>query len=92
MDGHILIANSPQATEQMDAIANSVIRIYLDVDLKRADCNGVVLTNDQFDAMTNSLGHYNFYPIRFRTNEAGVLLRVVSSKGEREKYFFFRTN
>jgi len=92
MDGHILIANSPQATEQMDAVANSVIRMFLDLGLKRDECNGVVLANDQFDAMTSSLGRCSFYPKRYLTDEAGMLLRVVSSKGEREKYFFFRTN
>jgi hypothetical protein len=92
MDGHILIANSPQATEQMDAVANSVIRMFLDIGLKRAECNGVVLANDQFDAMTSSLGRCSFYPKRFLNDEAGMLLRVISSKSEREKYFFFRTN
>jgi hypothetical protein len=91
-EGHILIANSPQAAQRMDAVAGSVIRVFLDLDLKQADCSGVVLANDQFDAMASALGRYSFYPKRFISNEIGILLRVLSSTGEREKYFFFRAN
>jgi hypothetical protein len=91
-DGHILIANSTQTAERMDAVAGSVIRVFLDLDLKRTDCTGVVLANDQFDALASALGRYSFYAKRFISNETGILLRVQTSNGEREKYFFFRAN
>jgi len=92
MEGNILIEKSSEALEHMDPIADTVVRLFLDLQLNKVEFDGVVLPDDQFDAIASSLGRFSFYPKHLIVGESGVLLRVVTTSREKERYFYFRSD
>jgi hypothetical protein len=89
--GNIVTQRSPQTAEHMDELANSIVRLVLDLHVNNVELDGAVIPSEYYDQLCTAMSHMNFYPKTIITDERGLLLRLAAFPTGRERYFYYRS-
>jgi hypothetical protein len=89
--GCISVKASSEMYEHTRTIANTVVRLLLDIDLKSAVITDVIVPREIYDAIASDLGQFRFFSREELRGDAGqqLLLHMVSNPRGIDKYFLF---
>ncbi len=91
--GVIHFRTSSHVYDHHCAIANTIIRLMLDVCLQYSMLSTVVIPMETFDAVVSDLGQFNFFPYQIKPDtgvRASMHLTLVSEpKGRTQSMFYF---
>jgi hypothetical protein len=83
-------ADKGDRSEQSQAIANALVRVLLDLHLKKALTSVVSIPREQYDEVCGELGRYGFQANSRVLDGAQMSIHVRSFPHEMDEYLFFQ--
>jgi len=89
--GAIVVGASDVQAEQSQAISNALVRLMLDLQLKRISTGIVIVPTDSYDEIAACLGRYNFFTNTNIDLQPGpqMSIHLRSYPRDKDNYFYF---
>ena len=87
--GAIVVGAIDNKNEQSQAVANALVRLVLDLQLKKISPAIVLVPNGSYDQIAEGLGRYNFVPDILGLDGPQMSIHLRSYPQNKEHYFYY---
>lgn len=89
--GCVIFNRTDDVYDQSRAVANVIVRMVLDIDLRNCVLTDVIVPKEMYDSVASDLGQFRFFARNELAGDAGqqLLIHLLSNPRGIDKYFLF---